>query len=291
MMQDREGRNQQPMNDLVADALEKDRRATCEELAETTGIPPTSVYRILTNDLEKRKISARWIPHCLTAEQQQRRLENATVLKQRFDVEGQIFLNRIVAIDETWVRDFEPELKSQSNEWRASSSPRPKKFRRAQSKVKQMMIFAYDHEGIIITDRVPCGRSVTAVYYRDFLQNLRRKMHKTRPQLLEAGPLILHDNARPHIGNVVHEKLRKYGWEVLPHPPYSPDMSPPDFDLFPKLKKPFRGRRFASLEELSAAVTRAVRQLNTNGVLDGIQKLPGRWDSVIAKQGDYIEGL
>jgi len=38
----------------------------------------------------------------------------------------------IVAIDETWVRDFELELKSQSNEWRSPSSPWPKKFRQAQ---------------------------------------------------------------------------------------------------------------------------------------------------------------
>jgi len=51
----------------------------------------------------------------------------------------------IVAIDKTWVTDFELELKSQSNEWRSPSSSRPKKFRRVQSKVKQMMIFAYDH--------------------------------------------------------------------------------------------------------------------------------------------------
>ena len=57
----------------------------------------------------------------------------------------------IDAIDEMWVRDFEPELKSQSNEWRSPSSPRPKKFRRAQSKVKQM-IFAYDHREIIMAE-------------------------------------------------------------------------------------------------------------------------------------------
>ena len=105
----------------------------------------------------------------------------------------------IVAIDETWVRVFEPELKSQSNDWRSPSSPRPKKFRRAQSKVKQMMIFAYDHRGIITTDRVPCGTSVTAAYYRDWTQELRREMHKNRPDLLGDGPLILHDNARPHL--------------------------------------------------------------------------------------------
>ena len=58
----------------------------------------------------------------------------------------------IVAIDETWVRVFESEFKSQSNEWRSPSSPRPKKFWRAQSKVKQMMIFAYNHRGIIMIE-------------------------------------------------------------------------------------------------------------------------------------------
>jgi hypothetical protein len=54
-----------------------------------------------------------------------------------------------------------------------------------------------------------------------------------------------------------------------------------------------RGRRFPPQEELSAAVTRAIRQINKDGVLDGIVKLPTRWDSVIEKQGDYtrIEGL
>jgi len=57
----------------------------------------------------------------------------------------------VVAIDETWIRDFEPELKSQSNEWRGKGSPRPKKFKRAQSNVKQIMIFAYDCKGEIMT--------------------------------------------------------------------------------------------------------------------------------------------
>ena len=59
-------------------------------------------------------------------------------------------------------------------------------------------------------------------------KNLRRKMHKNRPQLLVAGPFILHDNARPHIVDVVTNNLRDYGWEVLPHASYNPDMSPQD---------------------------------------------------------------
>jgi len=53
---------------LVADFLAQDRRATCEEMSQATGILPTSVLRILKNYLQKRKICSRWVTHCLTAE-------------------------------------------------------------------------------------------------------------------------------------------------------------------------------------------------------------------------------
>jgi transposase len=48
---------------------------------------------------------------------------------------------------------------------------------------------------------------------------------------------VRHDKAPPHVSGAVSEILEKYGWQVLPLLLYSPDMSPPDFDLFPKLKK------------------------------------------------------
>ena len=95
-----------------------------------------------------------------------------------------------------------------------------------------------------------------------------------------AGPLILHYNAHPHSADVT-KKLRDYEWEVLSHAPYSPDMIPPDFDLFPKLKEPMRGRPFSSLEEISTNVTQAIRHMNEIGFLDEIIMLPKCWDSVI----------
>ena len=78
---------------------------------------------------------------------------------------------------------------------------------------------------------------------------------------------------------------------MLSHALYSPGMRPPYFDLFPKLEEPVRGRRFSSLEELSTDGARAIRHINKSGILDGIIMLPKLWDSVIEKQGDYIEGL
>ena len=95
----------------------------------------------------------------------------------------------------------------------------------------------------------------------------------------------------PHLGKDIRELLDGYSWEVLPHPPYSPDMSPPDFDLFPKLKINMRGVRFSMLEDFSASVTRRVRQLNCSRDLTGIMDLPKRWDAVIRQKGDYTEGL
>jgi transposase len=104
-----------------------------------------------------------------------------------------------------------------------------------------------------------------------------QKIHQERSAMFAAGVLILHDKTRPHASGTVSEILEKYGWQVLP-PPYSPDMSPPDFDLFPKLKKPLCGKLFGSIEQMSNEVTRVIRRIINEGVLTGIHDLPKRWD-------------
>jgi len=68
-------------------------------------------------------------------------------------------------------------------------------------------------------------------------------------------------------------------------------MSTPAFELFPKLKKPLRGKRFRSIEEVSNDATGVIRRINKEGVVTGIQILPKRWTAVTKHNGDYIEGL
>ncbi|KAL4083208.1 hypothetical protein QTP88_028538 [Uroleucon formosanum] len=201
---------------ILATLLDEDRRITVREIEQETGISKSSVHRILTEILQKRKIAARWVPHFLSPEQKDTRKDICRELLSRYENEKETFLDRIIAIDETWIRDFEPELKSQSNIWKGITSPRAKKVRRQQTKVKQMMIFAYDKLGIIVTDRVPIGSSVTGDYYKTFLaKKLRPEIRKKRPGMLQNGVSILHDNARPHIGAPVVALLEKYGWERL----------------------------------------------------------------------------
>jgi hypothetical protein len=71
----------------------------------------------------------------------------------------------------------------------------------------------------------------------------------------------------------------------------SADMSLPVFDLFPKLKKLLRGKRFRSIEEVSNEVTQVIRRINNEGILTGMQDLSKRWTAVIKHNGDYMEGL
>ena len=68
--------------------------------------------------------------------------------------------------------------------------------------------------------------------------------------MLSGGSILLHDNVRPHTVKLVRDKLQRFGWETLQHPPYSPYLSPCDFHIFGDLKIEIRGRRFHSDEEM-----------------------------------------
>jgi len=254
---------------IVSPLLEEDRRISCEEIAHEANISTASVFRIMAQTLQKRKVTAKWVLHQVSEEERATRKRVTEELPQHYEAEGEQFLSKIIAIDETWIQDFEPQLKSQSSQWKRATS-RLKKCRWQQSKVKLMMIMAYDKNGVIATDRVPPGSTVTVAYYRKSLQDvLRPKIRQKRSAMFTADILILHNNAPPHASGAVSEILEKYGWQVLPHLQYSPDMSPPDFDLFPELKKPLHGKCLRSIE-VSNELNRVIRHIKNEGILTGI---------------------
>ncbi|PNF18928.1 hypothetical protein B7P43_G15789 [Cryptotermes secundus] len=88
--------------------------------------------------------------------------------------------------------------------------------------------------------------------------------------------------------DAARKRLERY--ELLYHPPYSPDLSPCDFDLIPKMKEPLRGIRFRTVPEILQAVDRSIRTINTTGAAKGILRLPHRWQRVVHNAGDYTEG-
>jgi len=84
-------------------------------------------------------------------------------------------------------------------------------------------------------------------------------------------------------------KTTRLGYELIPHPPYSPDLIPRDFFLFPNLKTWFDGKKFSSNEEVFVAVNEYFADFETAYFSDGIKKLETRWTKCIALDGDYVE--
>lgn len=84
-------------------------------------------------------------------------------------------------------------------------------------------------------------------------------------------------------------KINELKFELLPHPPYSPDLAPSDYHLFPNLKKWLGGRRFENNEAVIDAVNSYFEELDVSHYKDGITKLEHRYEKCISLSGDYVE--
>ncbi|KAJ8877386.1 hypothetical protein PR048_021840 [Dryococelus australis] len=110
---------------------------------------------------------------------------------------------------------------------------------------KHMIVSAYDSRVVLVCYPVREGCTVNAQYYMSFLRyHLRHAVREKRPEML--GDDIL------------------WGWEVLPQPSYSPELSPCDYDLISEVKRPLRGKRFANNQD----IVTAVRRCGFHGLLD-----------------------
>ena len=79
------------------------------------------------------------------------------------------------------------------------------------------------------------------------------------------------------------------GIKAVSQPPYSQDLAPCDFWLFPKLKEKLRGFRYETLEEMKEAVTKLIDTLTQGDFHGAFQKLLERYKCITAG-GDYFEG-
>ena len=103
----------------------------------------------------------------------------------------------------------------------------------------------------------------------------------------EASTLHFHqDNAPVHNSILVTDYLTKMGIKTVPHPPYSPDLAPCDFWLFPKL----RGCHYETIEEMKEAVTKVIDTLTQEDFHGAFQKLLEWYNKCIAAGGNYFEG-
>ena len=276
----------------IKEITEGDARFTVRDIARKVGISLSTVHFILKKHLKVRKISARWVPHLLTDEQKRQRVKVAKKLLQMFPKYDKKQFANVVTGDETWVHYFEPVRKVSNKIWATKHSKRPIIAKRSLSTKKVLYAIFFSGEGVAIKVPVKKGKGITGKYYKDVvLKKLKKYYQKRRPATGFKHVRLLHDNAPAHTSAIVTAFLKKEKVTVLPHPPYSPDLAPCDFFLFPKLKAFLAGRKYQSQQALGSAIHQYLITVPKSAYRDAFKKWIHRLKILVFVYYDSIVNL
>jgi len=253
-------------------------------IADSVGISTGSVKTIFREHLLMRKVCAHWVPRMLNQKMKDCRCELSSENLKLMQLDWNLFVKRIVTGDEPWIHHYDPESKQQSMQWKHASSPSPQKFKVQTSAGKIMCTIFWDVEGILLIDFMRQKVTITGVYYADLLHKLSLVIKEKRRGKLTQVPLLLHDNAPEHRSHVGQTAILESGFEEMHHPPYSPDLAPSDYHLFPNLKQHLRGQRFSSDDELKYATKQWLKEQSELFYFTGIEKLRQRYKLYIERR-------
>ena len=117
------------------------------------------------------------------------------------------------------------------------------------------------------------------------------RLHEARPKAGLRRMFLHHDNATAHTAARTLDFLVENDIQLLPHPPYSPDLAPCDFFLFPELKKQLRGWHFETENAAILLMNEVLEVIPKDGFQDCFEKWFTRMKHCIDVGGHYFEKL
>ena len=149
----------------------------------------------------------------------------------------------------------------------------------------------FDCNAVVHHEFLPQGRTVNKEYYLEVMHRLREAIRQKRTELWKNQSWILHhDNTPAHTSMLVREFLAKNKTVIMPQPPYSLDLTPADFFLFPKLKTQMKGKRFATIEEIKEISKQQLLAIPTSAFQKCFEDWKNRWRMCIISEGGYFKG-
>jgi len=273
----------------VSDLINTDRRLTLKEIAQKGKVDVTSTWRILTIILGLVLRCARWVPKILTSGQKKARIRSAKENISLHNLDSEFFEQQIVTGDETYIHHYEPETKRQSMQWLPPWASNPQKAIRKISAKKVMALVFWDKMGVLLVEFFRKGKTLTGAKYAEILRKLKLAIQSKRGEKWDDGVFLLHDNAPSHTSKVCKSAISDLGFVEISHPPYSPDLAPSDYFLFPHLKKFLRKKSYSSDEEVEKLTKRWLTKQSESFYSEGISNLRYRWDKCVKVKGEYVE--
>jgi len=273
---ERPGQPKKFEDEKVEALLDQDPSQTQEELAESLNVDRSTISRRLKviGMIQKQ---GNWVPYELNPRDVERRKMTCELLLQRHRRKS--FLHRIVTGDEKWIRYDNPKRKK--------SSTAKLNIHGA----KLMLCIWWDQLGVVYYELLQPNETITGERYQQQLMQLSRALKQKRPDYAKRHDKVIfqHDNARPHITKAVKETLEALNWDVLSHPPYSPDIAPSDYHLFRSITHDLSEQRFHSYEDTKKWIDSWIASKDVSFFRRGIHLLPERWKKVVTSDGQYFE--
>ena len=287
----RRARTQLKQN-LCEDLVHCNRRASIHYLSRHLGISYGSVHTMLHKDLEFDKKSAKMVPHLLTDFDRRRRLEFAHGFLQQYAADPWC-LNWVMSTDESWFHVYDPFSNIESKHWLRKGEDRPQIPRCEQSVKKVLVVPFFDSKGLVHLE-LPENQTVNQYVFHGMLRRCRFsiRVHRGTRIWHNQWEYILHmDNAPAHRSNLVQNYLRQHQWSQLVHPPYSPDLSPADFFLFPRLKRKLRGVHHGTTRHLQELILDEIGLVTQQEWRDCFTDWIRRCRQCVIFGGNYFEGM
>jgi [histone H3]-lysine36 N-dimethyltransferase SETMAR len=270
-------------DDLQA-LLDEDDAQTQEQLAKRLSVTRQAVSLRL-HQMGKIHKEGKWVPYELTERHMERRKTTCEILLER--QERKTFLHRMVTGDEKWIYfDNQKRKKSWTDPGQASKSTAKRNIHGK----KVLLCIWWDQKGILYYELLKPGETVTVVRYQQQLMKVNHELLTKRPEWAKRHDkvILLHDNARPHVAKPIKDIISGLKWEVLPHPPYSPDIAPSDYHLFRSMAHGMSEQHFTKCDDIKKWLDDWIASKDPNFFFDGIHKLPKLWENVVISNGNYF---
>jgi hypothetical protein len=178
----------------IVSALRKLAFSSTRTISDSLGIPASTVYSHLVERIGFKNYLLRWIPHMLTADVRQKRVELSKQLFPVLESQQRVGFHDIVTSDESWFLQHYDHRQI----WCVSADEVPTRVNHTIATPKTMLTVFLSVRGVVFTNWLPlAGKFKSSYFCTEVLEPLAQILHDGRI-IHSARPIVHFDNATPH---------------------------------------------------------------------------------------------